>query len=84
VAELVSLVLLRDIADEPEILAGYAAGGGPPIELTASVRRRLNLYTTYLYTIMAIEGATRGWYGDERARYESWLGERLDAQLALL
>ncbi|GAA4683030.1 phosphotransferase family protein [Phytohabitans rumicis] len=80
VAEFVSLALFRDLADAPEILAGY----DPPIELNASVSRRLNLYTTYLFTIMAVEGATRGWDGDERARYEEWLLERLDAQLAML
>jgi aminoglycoside phosphotransferase (APT) family kinase protein len=74
VAELVSLSLFR--IPEPELLGG--------IELTAGVTRRLNLYTTYLYMIMAIEGATRGWYDEERVRFEAWLAERIDAQLALL
>jgi aminoglycoside phosphotransferase (APT) family kinase protein len=73
IAELVSLALLRE--PEPELLAG--------IELTASVSMRLNLYRTYLYVIMAIEGATRGWYDEERVKFESWLAERIDAQLAL-
>ncbi|MEH1128184.1 phosphotransferase family protein [Micromonospora sp. CPCC 206061] len=84
VAEFVSLALFRDLSDAPELLAGYAEGSGAPFALTSSVRRRLNLYTTYLYVIMAIEGATRGWQGPERDRYEAWLGERLEAQLALL
>ncbi|MDQ7905303.1 aminoglycoside phosphotransferase family protein [Phytohabitans sp. ZYX-F-186] len=74
IAELVSLTLFRE--PEPELLAG--------IELTESVSRRLNLYTTYLYVIMAIEGATRGWYDEDRVKFESWLAERIDAQLALL
>jgi aminoglycoside phosphotransferase (APT) family kinase protein len=74
VAELVSLALLRE--PEPELLGG--------IELGGSVLRRLDLYRTYLYVIMAIEGATRGWYDEERVRFETWLAERIDAQLALL
>ena len=84
VAEFVSLSLFRDLADAPELLAGYAEGSGAPFALTSSVRRRLSLYTTYLYVIMAIEGATRGWHGPERDSYEAWLGERLEAQLAML
>lgn len=74
VAELVSLTLLRE--PEPEILAGFELGRG--------AMRRLDLYRTYLYVIMAIEGATRGWYDEERVKFETWLAERIDAQLALL
>jgi aminoglycoside phosphotransferase (APT) family kinase protein len=84
VAEFVSMALFRDLDEVPELLAGYAAGGGAPVELTASVRRRLNLYTTYLYVIMAIEGATRGWHEPARLEFETWLLEKLDHQLALL
>nr|AEM44252.1 hypothetical protein [uncultured bacterium] len=74
VAELVSLALLRE--PEPELLTGVDLSGNAP--------RRLDLYRTYLYVIMAIEGATRGWYDEERLRFETWLAERIDAQLALL
>jgi aminoglycoside phosphotransferase (APT) family kinase protein len=74
VAELVSLALLRE--PEPELLTG--------VDLSGSAPRRLDLYRTYLYVIMAIEGATRGWYDEERVRFETWLAERIDAQLALL
>jgi len=74
IAELVSLALLRE--PEPELVAG--------IELTEGVQRRLTLYRVYLYVIMAIEGATRGWFDDERVKFEAWLAERIDAQLALL
>jgi len=74
IAELVSLALLRE--PEPELLGGT--------ELSQSALRRLDLYRTYLYVIMAIEGATRGWYDAERVRFEAWLAERIDAQLALL
>ena len=74
VAELASLALLRE--PEPELLSSFDLGGSAP--------RRLDLYRTYLYVIMAIEGATRGWYDEERVKFESWLAERIDAQLALL
>jgi hypothetical protein len=46
--------------------------------------RRLDLYTTYLYVIMAIEGATRGWDSPERREYEAWLCDRLGEVLAKL
>jgi aminoglycoside phosphotransferase (APT) family kinase protein len=84
VAEFVSMALFRDLEEVPELLAGYAEGSGVPFTLTASVRRRLNLYTAYLYVIMAIEGATRGWHEPARLEHETWLVEKLDHQLALL
>jgi aminoglycoside phosphotransferase (APT) family kinase protein len=78
VAEFVSLALFRDLADAPEILAGYR------IELTDDVRLRLTLYTAYLYLIMGVEGATRGWYSPEYAKFRQRVLELLDAQLARL
>jgi aminoglycoside phosphotransferase (APT) family kinase protein len=78
VAELVSLALFRDLADAPEVLAGY------PMELTAGVRRRLTLYTAYLYLIMSIEGVTRGFDSPEYAKFRQWVLELLDTQLARL
>jgi aminoglycoside phosphotransferase (APT) family kinase protein len=82
VAELCSLALFRDI--EPEILSGYAGAGGTAWRLDASGQRRLDLYTTYLYLIMAIEGATRGWDDPERRAFEAFLFGRLEEQLARL
>jgi aminoglycoside phosphotransferase (APT) family kinase protein len=76
-AELVSLTLLREIEEAPEVLDGFAAGG-TPVELTGRVRRRIALYRTYLYLIMAIAGSTRGWHDPE------WMAEPLERQLALL
>jgi aminoglycoside phosphotransferase (APT) family kinase protein len=78
VAELVSLALFRDLADAPEILDGY------PMELTGEARRRLTLYTAYLYLIMGIEGVTRGFDSPEYDRHRRWFLELLDAQLARL
>jgi aminoglycoside phosphotransferase (APT) family kinase protein len=60
-AEMVSLALFRDIANDAAFLEGY---GG--IEFTDSARRRLALYRTYLYLIMLIEGDPRGYSGPDR------------------
>jgi hypothetical protein len=94
VAELVSLALYRDVTDEPELLSAHAAGSAVTpawlsaqedarTELSDGARRRLALYATYLYLIMAIEGVTRGVHGPgydaSRRRVldllEGWLGE---------
>jgi aminoglycoside phosphotransferase (APT) family kinase protein len=83
-AELVSMTLFRNLDDEPEILAGYASAGHGGLELTDTARRRLTLYTIYLYLIMAIEGATRGWDGPERSEHEKWLIGLLDTELGRL
>jgi aminoglycoside phosphotransferase (APT) family kinase protein len=84
IAELVSLSLFRDPTEAPEVLSGYAAAGQARIELTPGVRRRLDLYTTYLYLIMAVEGATRGWHGPEQARREALIAGLLQAQFSRL
>jgi aminoglycoside phosphotransferase (APT) family kinase protein len=60
-AEMVSLALFASIEDDADFLAGY---GG--IDFTDSARRRLALYRTYLYLIMLIEGAPRGYSGPDR------------------
>jgi aminoglycoside phosphotransferase (APT) family kinase protein len=60
VAEFVSLALLGDIEDDEDFLAGYAETDGPLV-FDASVRRRLNLYRSYLYLIMTVEVVPRGY-----------------------
>jgi aminoglycoside phosphotransferase (APT) family kinase protein len=60
-AEMVSLALFASIEDDPAFLDGY---GG--IDFTDSARRRLALYRTYLYLIMLVEGAPRGYSGPDR------------------
>jgi aminoglycoside phosphotransferase (APT) family kinase protein len=75
VSELVSLGLFREF-DETTL--------APFGELDDRAWRRLDLYTNYLYVIMAVEGATRGWDSHERRAYEAWLGHRLGELLARL
>jgi aminoglycoside phosphotransferase (APT) family kinase protein len=77
-AELASLTLLREVDDAPEVLDGFADGSGTPVELTGRVRRRLTLYRTYLYLILAVERRTRG-----RAD-RTWMLGPLERQLDLL
>jgi aminoglycoside phosphotransferase (APT) family kinase protein len=81
-AELVSMALLREVDDVPEMLAGYAARAGRPLLLDGSARIRLALYTVYLYLIMIVEGPARGYGGAEREAFVDRLRALLDAQLA--
>jgi aminoglycoside phosphotransferase (APT) family kinase protein len=60
-AEMVSLALFATIEDDKAFLDGY---GG--IEFDDAARRRLALYRVYLYLIMLIEGAPRGYSGPDR------------------
>jgi len=82
IAELCSLTLFREI--EPEILEGYAETAPSPFKLAGRAARRLDLYTTYLYLIMAIEGPTRGWHSPERREFELFLRGRLEEQFRRL
>src|SRR5206468_4033087 len=43
-AEFASLALLRDLDAIPDVLAGYAAAAGRPVELGIRERRRLAMY----------------------------------------
>jgi len=67
-AELVSLCLLGDVDDEDGLLAGYRAAGGR-LDLDEATRLRLRVYRLYLYLIMWVEVAPRG-YDESRI---SWL-----------
>jgi aminoglycoside phosphotransferase (APT) family kinase protein len=81
-AELVSMALLREVDDVPEVLAGYATRAGRPLLLDESARIRLALYAAYLYLIMIVEGPSRGFSGPERGAFVDRLRALLDAQLA--
>lgn len=67
-AELTSLWLFGDFDPDDGLLAGYRAAGGR-LELDQSARLRLSLYRLYLYLIMWVEVAPRG-YDESRI---SWL-----------
>ncbi|MFJ8865429.1 phosphotransferase family protein [Streptomyces sp. NPDC102473] len=60
VADLVSAHLFGDPEADLGFLAGYAAATGGPLVFTPSVRRRLDLYRSYLYLIMLTETVPRG------------------------
>ncbi|MCX5411081.1 phosphotransferase family protein [Streptomyces sp. NBC_00059] len=60
VADLVSTTLLGDPEADTDFLAGYASTAPEPLVFTPSVRRRLNLYRSYLYLIMLTETVPRG------------------------
>jgi aminoglycoside phosphotransferase (APT) family kinase protein len=62
-AEFVSLALYGDIERDTAFLAGYRGAGGA-ITFDIAARRRLSLYRAYLYLIMWVETAPRG-FGQE-------------------
>jgi aminoglycoside phosphotransferase (APT) family kinase protein len=62
-AELVSVVLFGDVEKEESFFRGYQAATGSPLAFTDNLRDRLLLYRTYLYLIMVIEAAPRGYRG---------------------
>ncbi|MFE3515396.1 phosphotransferase family protein [Streptomyces sp. NPDC059166] len=60
VADLVSTSLFEDPETDADFLAGYAASAAEPLVFSPSVRRRLDLYRSYLYLIMLTETVPRG------------------------
>jgi aminoglycoside phosphotransferase (APT) family kinase protein len=62
-AEFVSLALYGDIERDTAFLDGYRAAGGA-ITFDIAARRRLSLYRAYLYLIMWVETAPRGFGQD--------------------
>lgn len=71
-AEFVSLALFGDIERDAAFLAGYRAAGGTAT-FDAAARRRLELYTAYLYLIMWVEAVPRRY--DQRRL--DWLRPRV-------
>lgn len=72
-ADMASLALLGDIERDEDFLTGYRAAGGQ-LTFDDPARRRLSLYRCYLYLIMLVEAAPRGYLGaghDEMARLVS-------------
>ena len=75
-AEFASLALFGTIEADREFLAGYAEAGGAA-QPGPSFSRRQALYRTYLYLLMAVEAAPRG-YG---AGWRRTVGVRVDEDL---
>jgi len=81
-ADLASLALLRDIADDPDFLTGYAEAGGRVV-LDCATRHRLHLYRAHLALLMTVETVPRGTTTPADAawnrRVAGWLVQELDA-----
>jgi len=82
-AEMVSLALFGDIAQDTAFLDGYRAAGGAVV-LDARARGRLALYRCYLYLIMLVEAVPRGASGPEHERASRHVGRALVASLDAL
>lgn len=80
--DFVSPALLGDIADDEDLLSGYASGGGPVV-LDDATRARLPLYRAHLALVMLVEAVPRGTAGPEHAEWNGrvarWLLQQLDA-----
>ncbi|MFD9746048.1 phosphotransferase family protein [[Kitasatospora] papulosa] len=77
VADLVSTSLFGDPEADEDFLAGHAAATGTPLVFTPSVRRRLDLYRSYLYLIMLTETVPRGHGPEALARTWEAVAPRL-------
>jgi len=82
-ADFVSLALLGDIQQDEAFLTSYREADGP-VRLDGSSPIRLALYRTYLYLIMLVEAAPRGYGGPRRERLERRVACALAAELDLL
>jgi aminoglycoside phosphotransferase (APT) family kinase protein len=82
-ADFVSMALLGDIRQDKEFLAGYREAGGPA-RLDASGLARMALYRTYLYLIMLVEAAPRGYDGPRLDWLNRHVAPALAAELDLL
>ncbi|PZA22254.1 aminoglycoside phosphotransferase family protein, partial [Modestobacter versicolor] len=82
-ADLVSLALLGDIADDADFLGGYAEAGGPVV-LDEAIRARLHLYRVHLALLMVVETVPRGTAGAEHAEWNGRVADWLVQELAAL
>jgi fructosamine-3-kinase len=69
-ADFVSLALFRNIEHDAAFLDGYRSAGGT-VSFDFATRRRLSLYTAYLYLIMWVEAVPR----QASPRRWEWLAE---------
>ncbi|WP_433697166.1 phosphotransferase family protein [Nocardiopsis sp. CA-288880] len=82
-ADMVSLALFGDIADDRAFLRGYRAAGGTA-DLDPRSRGRLALYRCYLYLIMLVEAVPRGGSGPEHESVAGHVRRELLASLETL
>jgi aminoglycoside phosphotransferase (APT) family kinase protein len=82
-ADLVSLALLGDAAEDADLLAGYAEAGGPVV-LDEGTRYRLHLYRAHLALVMVVETVPRGTAGPEHAAWNGRVARWLAGELAAL
>lgn len=82
-ADFVSLALFGDIEADDAFLAGYRCAGGVA-RFTPGLRRRLALYRVYLYLIMIVEGAPRGYTGAGHRLARRYFAHKLRAALRAL
>jgi aminoglycoside phosphotransferase (APT) family kinase protein len=82
-ADFASLALFATIEADGDFLAGYAEGGGR-VEPGPSFTRRQALYRTYLYLVMAVEAAPRGYGAGWQRAVGVQVSEHLRAELRRL
>lgn len=83
-AELASTALFRDPARATDFLAGFAETAGSPLDLGPGAQLRLALYRAYLYLIMTVEGAPRGYRGAEARLLGAYARHRLAREVRVL
>jgi len=83
-AELASTSLFRDPATATDFLDGFADAAGEQLDLTGDARLRLTLYRAYLYLVMTVEQAPRGYRGPEALATDRFVRNRLGRELRTL
>ncbi len=83
-ADLVSLALFGDIADDADFLAGYRSAVGDSFEITAEARLRIAMYRVYLDLVMLVEATPRGYDPADHAPVDALARADLLAALDLL
>lgn len=83
-AEFVSLALFRDFEELPDLLEGYSRESGLSVFSHPSARKRIYLYTIYLYLLMLAEGPTRGYSGSAYEAFLDGVRTRIDDLLVAL
>lgn len=83
-AELASTALFRAPARATDFLSGYADVAGAPLDLGAEAQLRLALYRAYLYLVMSVEGAPRGYRSAAARLTGAYARHRLAGEIRVL